>query len=317
MKKNIISTVFTLSVLMLLLSCVTSPGLKEYPTEFLVERIVSDKSLLVETGWLARKGNSSKLRIIDYGRKLQDYETGHIAGAVFVDRKTVWDKVNGIPGMLPSVETVVAELEKARIDNDSTVVIYDRIGGLWASRLFWALEYLGLKDVHILNGGWNKWFKERRPIQMGASIVPRGNLTVHLQPDLLSTKKWILDNLTNPGVQIIDTRSFMEYIGADVRAARGGHIPRAVNINWIFNLTSNDSKTFLPEKELTKLYESMEISKNKTIATYCQTGIRAAHTYFVFRLLGYPKVRVYDASWAEWGRDFGTPVITKSISSPK
>jgi thiosulfate/3-mercaptopyruvate sulfurtransferase len=317
MKKSIISIVFTLSVFVLLFSCATTLGLKKYPPESSAERVVPDTPLLVETGWLAEKANSSKLRIIDYGRKLQDYEKGHVPGAVFVDRKTVWDNVKGIPGMLPSVETMVAELEKAGLSNDNTVVIYDGSGGLWASRLFWALEYLGHKDVHILNGGWNKWLQEGRPIQMEASIAPRGDFTVYIQPDLLSTREWILENLTNPGVQIIDTRSPMEYTGADLRAARGGHIPGAVNINWILNLTPNDSKTFQPGKELTELYESMKISKNKTIVTLCQTGVRGAHTYFALRLLGYPKVRVYDGSWAEWGNDFGTPVIKKSISSPK
>ena len=281
------------------------------------DRVIPDKPLLVETRWLVEKDNTSKLRIIDYGRKLQDYEKGHITGAVFVDRKTAWDKVNGIPGMLPSIETMVAELEKAGISNDNTVVIYDSSGGLWASRLFWALEYLGHRDVHILNGGWNKWVQEKRAVRIASSVPPPGKFIPRIQYDLLATEDWIRGNLSNPDVQIIDTRSPKEYSGEDVRAARGGHIPTAVNINWIYNLKRDDSKTFLSEKELTELYDSMKISKNKTIVTHCQTGVRGAHTYFVLRLLGYPKVRVYDGSWAEWGNDWETPVISEMIDSPK
>jgi thiosulfate/3-mercaptopyruvate sulfurtransferase len=74
-------------------------------------------------------------------------------------------------------------------------------------------------------------------------------------------------------------------------------------------LKSDDSKTFAPEKELTELYDSQQNSKNKIVVTHCQTGVRGTHTYFVLRLLGYPRVRVYDGSWAEWGNDWESPVV--------
>ncbi len=316
MKKTFTYIVFILSVLLMLLSCATTPGLRKYPTQLSSERVAPDKSPLVETGWLAEIGNSSRLRIIDYGRNLQDYATGHITNAVFVDRRTVWDKVNGIPGMLPSVETMAEELEKAGISNDNKVVIYDSSGGLWASRLFWALEYLGHRDVHILNGGWNKWAHEKRAVQIEPFEPPRGKFIPRVQNDLLATEDWILGNLNNPDVQIIDTRSPKEYAGEDVRAVRGGHIPGAVNINWISNLKGDDSKTFAFEEELTKLYDSQKISKDKIIITHCQTGVRGAHTYFVLKLLGYANVRVYDGSWAEWGNNWETPIIRETIDSP-
>lgn len=317
MKKSFTSIAFALSVLMLFLSCATPPGSKKYPPKSAVEKAAAEKPLLVETEWLAGVSNSSKLRIIDYGRKQPDYQKGHIPGAVFVDRKTVWNKVNGIPGMLPSVETMVVELEKAGISNDNVVVIYDGSGGLWASRLFWALEYLGHTDVHILNGGWNKWVQEKRAVQASSHVPPRGKFIPHVQSDLLATADWIQGNLNNPDVRIVDARSPKEYAGEDVRAARGGHIPGAVNINWIFNLNTDDSKTFAPEAQLVELYDSQKISKDIVIVTHCQTGVRGAHTYFVLKLLGYSKVRLYDGSWTERGNNAGTPVITESISSPK
>lgn len=272
----------------------------------------SNLPLLVETGWLAENSSLSNLRIVDFRKTAQDYRAGHIPGAVFVERKTVWDKVDGIPGMLPAIETVVETLRKAGISNDNTVVIYDNMGGLWASRLFWALEYLGHRDVHLLNGGWNKWIHEGREVQMGVSVVPPGNFTAQVQPGLLATKEWILEVLGSPDVQVVDTRSPMEFTGQDVRAKRGGHIPGAININWVGNLRGGDSKTFLPEKELAKIYDSQEVPKDKVVVTHCQTGVRGAHTYFVLRLLGYPKVRLYDGSWAEWGNNPATPIATGS-----
>jgi len=317
MKKIYISIGLALLGVMLFFSCATAPELKKYPPKSVVERSVDKKPLLVETAWLAEKNNFPNIRIIEYGRKLQDYQKGHIAGAVFIDRKTVWNKVDGIQGMLPPIDTIVPEMEKAGISNDNVVVIYDNGEGLWASRLFWALEYLGHRDVHILNGGWNKWVQEKRAVQMASHVPTRGQFIPHVQHDLLATKDWLLMNLSNPDVKIIDARSPKEYAGEDVRAARGGHIPGSVNINWVSHLETDDSKTFLPKKELRRLYESINIYKNSAVVTLCQSGVRGAHTYFVLRFLEYPRVRLYDGSWAEWGNDWEAPLINEVIDSPK
>jgi thiosulfate/3-mercaptopyruvate sulfurtransferase len=316
MKRHLISIFRLLSVLAFLISCTKIPELREYKPKPVQTKEAFSAPLLVETKWLATKGSSSKLRLIDYGRRVKDYQTGHIPGAVFVDRKTVWNKVEGIPGMLPYVDTLAQELERAGISNDSMVVIYDNSSGLWASRLFWTLEFLGHRDVHILNGGWNKWVREKRAVQIASYLPARGKFIPHIQPHLLATEDWILENLSNTNLQMIDTRSPKEYTGEDVRSARGGHIPGAVNINWISNLKSDDSKTFALEEELAELYDSQKISKDRIIVTYCQTGVRGAHTYFVLKLLGYPNVRLYDGSWAEWGNNWKSPVVREAIDSP-
>jgi thiosulfate/3-mercaptopyruvate sulfurtransferase len=317
MKKYHISTIFIISLLALLFSCTTTPEFSEYQPKPAREKAAISGQLLFETEWIPAGGSYPNLRLIDFGRKGADYRAAHIPGAAFMDRQAVWNKVNGIPGMLPPVETMVAELEKAGVSNDSTVVIYDNNSGLWASRLFWALAYLGHEDIHILNGGWTKWIHENRAVQTASYLPPRGKFIPHIQPDLLATGNWILENLNNPELQIIDTRSLKEHAGEDVRAARGGHIPGAVNINWISNLKSDGSKTFAPKAKLTNLYDSRKISKDKIIVTHCQTGVRGTHTYFVLKHLGYPRVRVYDGSWAEWGNNIRTPVITEATGGRK
>jgi thiosulfate/3-mercaptopyruvate sulfurtransferase len=269
---------------------------------------------LVETGWLKKNMTRSHLRIIDFGRSIEDYKMGHIASALFVDRGLITTKIGEVPGMLAYVEKVVDVLENAGISNDSTVVIYDGFGGLWASRLFWALEYLGHEDVRLLNGGWNKWMNEGGKVSKKVAVAKKGSFVPQVHPERLATKDWVLENLKNTQVKILDVRSPLEYRGENVRSDRGGHIPDAVNINWIKNLTDDDDKVFLPSNELRTLYEEAGIMADKEIVTHCQTGIRAAHSYFTLRLLGYTKVRLYDGSWAEWGNDPETPIVSEKPS---
>jgi len=109
-------------------------------------------------------------------------------------------------------------------------------------------------------------------------------------------------------VVILDARSPAEYNGTDVRAKRGGHILGAVNIDWQLAISPDDLKVFKPAAELRRLFEAAGVTPDKEVITYCQTGVRSAHTLFVLRLLGYNRVRNYDGSWAEWGNNPELPI---------
>lgn len=278
-----------------------------FPSALFSVGVKEDLSPLVETEWLERNSVKARLRIVEIGRKPEAYDQGHIPGAVFVDRKVVWDKVGGVPGMMPAAESAAKSLEQLGIGSDTTVVIYDGSRGLWAARLYWALEYLGHEKVYVLNGGYAKWTAEGRAIGTDVPSYPRGTLVVTVDPEKKASKKWVLENLNNNDVKIVDTRSGKEYTGEDARADRGGHIPGSVHINWVLNVL--EGGTFLPADELAEMYDSKDVSKDKSVVTLCQTGVRGAHTYFVLRLLGYEDVKLYDGSWAEWGNAKDTPVI--------
>jgi thiosulfate/3-mercaptopyruvate sulfurtransferase len=107
----------------------------------------------------------------------------------------------------------------------------------------------------------------------------------------------------------VDARSPAEHAGSDRRAKRGGHIPGSVNIEWKRNLRLDWS--FKPLEELRAMYAARGVSPDKTVVTYCQTHHRAAHSYFVLRLLGYPRVVGYDRSWVEWGNRDDLPIESK------
>jgi thiosulfate/3-mercaptopyruvate sulfurtransferase len=265
-------------------------------------------SLLVQPEWLTERGEDPDLRILEIGRKLEDYDGGHIPNALYFNGQWIRTTVDGIPAMLPSVEEVVEKLESVGVSNSSTVVVYDSGSGLWATRLFWALEYLGHRDVKVLDRGLPGWVANGGELSSTVEEVQRGSFTLALQPDRLATKDWILENLEDDGVTFLDARSPQEHSGEDVRSARGGTIPGSVNVNWILNVTDDEQRAFLPIEELAEMYDSADVVKDDTVVTYCQVGMRAAHAYFALRLAGYEKVRMYDGSWVEWGNDENTPI---------
>ncbi|UCF96067.1 MAG: hypothetical protein JSV89_12875 [Spirochaetaceae bacterium] len=180
-----------------------------------------NKHLLLDTTQLDRLLNdeSIELAVVDFGRTRMDYLTGHIPGAVHVSRTAILTHMNGVPGMLPPVDQVQEVIEGAGIGNDTRVVIYDESGGLWASRLFWTLEYLGHDKVSLLDGGLSRWIEEGRALQGEEATNPRANFLVRIQSDKLADKEWLLRNLENPRVKVVDTRSPEEYTGVDKRAA--------------------------------------------------------------------------------------------------
>jgi len=264
--------------------------------------------LLVTTEWVAQHLSDRKVRLVDV-RPREAYNLGHIPHSIPFNIDDTFALRDGIPGKLPPIEQLEKRLSKLGITPETTVVIYDVSDGLWAARLFFVLDYLGHPDVRLLDGGWGKWVKEGRRVDRKLPRLRGAPFKVRPDPAKVATAEWILKNLKNPDVMIIDARSPAEYNGIDVRAFRGGHIPGAVNIDWINNLrvesaealSEAETKTFKPAAELKKVYERAGIMADREIVVYCQNLVRSAHTYFTLRLLGFPRVRGYDGSWAEWG----------------
>jgi thiosulfate/3-mercaptopyruvate sulfurtransferase len=110
-------------------------------------------------------------------------------------------------------------------------------------------------------------------------------------------------SLGKKNIVIVDARSREEYNGTEVRGARRGHIPTAVNIDWTYNI-GNDS--FKSKHELATIYS--KIPKSAQIITYCQGGYRAANAFLVLKMLGYKRVKMYLGSWGEWANRFDLPV---------
>ena len=261
--------------------------------------------LLAETNWLAQHLHEPNLRIVDL-RSAEAYRQGHIPGAVHLSWKALKDPGNEV--YVVPADALATLMGERGIGNEMTVVGYDDEGGLSAARLWWVLDYYGHPKAKVLNGGWNKWVKEKHPVTPDVPTPQPAPFAVRAGPNKICLVDELLGDLKRPKVVIVDARSASEYSGFDVRAKRGGHIPGAVNIDWTRNITNDDVKTFKPAAELQKMYEAAGVTKDKQIITHCHTGVRASHALFTLRLIGYHEVRNYDGSWQEWGNRPDLPI---------
>ena len=126
--------------------------------------------------------------------------------------------------------------------------------------------------------------------------------------DASQYKNYILTRLGDADVVFLDTRTPEEYRGVNLRAARGGHIPGAINFDWVKAIDREHNLRLKPPAELRRLLESEGVTADKEVIAYCQTHHRSSHTYVMMKSLGFPRIKGYPGAWSEWGNLPDTPV---------
>jgi thiosulfate/3-mercaptopyruvate sulfurtransferase len=243
------------------------------------------------------------LLVIDT-RSYPDYIKGHIPGAVnldFMQFHWIDSSKEGIKQFNTQMRLLLSNLGVAK---DKFVVFYDDISGSSSARGVWLLLYFSHERTAILNGGFQAWKNTGAETETKTNPFIHSNFLCVPNPKVLADIKLVSSATKKTNAfALVDARSKSEYEGSVVRASRAGHIPSAVNIDWMNNL--DDKGFFKDSARLREIYSG--IDKNAEVITYCQGGYRAANTFIVLKLLGYANVKMYLGSWGEWGNRLDVP----------
>ena len=272
--------------------------------------------LFISTDDVARRLREPKVRVVDCrftfdADAKKDYLAGHLPGAVHCD----WSRDLSAPPpasghpmyMLLGPKEFAAQMGRMGIGDDTFVIGYDAEGGHHAARLWLGLRRYGHDRMAVMEGGIQKWQRERRPVEPGEVTPPSATFTPRPREGVLASKEDVLGAVRTGDPWLLDVRRDSEFTGVEKRAARGGHIPGAVNILWKDAL--KDDWTLKDPDELEDMYTNAGFGPETSTITYCQAGVRAAFTNLVLAALGHDDVRTYDGSWEEWGNEADLPII--------
>jgi thiosulfate/3-mercaptopyruvate sulfurtransferase len=266
--------------------------------------------LLVDTAWLAQHLTDSNIRIVDM--RARGYGDGHIPEAIFLDNNWIRNP-KAPPTFLPTPQEFEALMSKLGISNNTRVIAYDERGGIYATRLWWILNYYGHSNVAVLDGGWVKWAAEQRATNTVAPTPAAASFTVRPGTVKVATADQVKAAINNPRMKLIDARTQGEIDGKDLRnIKRGGFIESSVPVYWEDTLDPV-TKAFKPASEIAKLYRDKGITANDNVLVYCQVGMRASHDLFTLALIGHDlnKLSNYYGAWEEWGNREDTPIKTR------
>ena len=290
------------------------------------------EGVLVSGDWLAANLGAEDLRVVDvrgkvlppgndprYIPKRQDYDAGHLPGAVFVDwTRDIVDPEDPVPIQVARPEAFAAKMTELGVGDGTLVVAYDDYNHAFAGRLAWALRFYGHEDVRILDGGWSRWVGEGRPTTREPSPTGKAPrpFTARERLGLRRTADQVQHALGDPGVLLIDARAPAQYEGTVTVAARGGHIPGARNVHYA-QLVDATSGNFLPREELARVFLQAGVDPQlpREIVVYCNGGVTCTVPLAALHMLGREDAAVYDGSWNEWGNDPGRPIET--VRQPK
>jgi thiosulfate/3-mercaptopyruvate sulfurtransferase len=280
---------------------------------------------LIDTASLARQLGDPGLVVLDCTTHLvpdpkttyrvvpgrADFEKGHIPGAQFVDvQGDVSDNSHRLRFMRPSAKAFAATMGRLGVGEGTRVVTYSTTTPQWATRVWWLLRTFGFDDAAVLDGGFQKWSREGRPLETGpAKPRPPAHFVVRAERPLMVGKDEVLKAIGNGAVCTLNALSAEQHAGTGGNTyGRVGRIKGSVNLPAA-HLLDPTTGAFLPADELRRRFEGVG-AFGKEVINYCGGGIAASADAFALVMLGHPNVKLYDASMSEWSNDPSLPMET-------
>jgi thiosulfate/3-mercaptopyruvate sulfurtransferase len=280
---------------------------------------MAEKSpFVVDPDWLAAHLKTPGLSVVDASWYLPaqrrdpkaEYEAAHIPGAIFFDQDLVVDPASTLPHTLPSPALFARFAGSMGISADDTIVVYDGPGLFSAPRVWWMFRIMGVAEVFVLDGGFDRWKAEGRPVTAEPTRIAPCVFHAEFDAERVVSFAEMRDIVASGSAQIADARPAGRFAAIDPEprpGVRGGHMPGAKNLPAV-SLSRNGE--LLPLDELRGVIAGAGLDPEKPIVTSCGSGVTAAVISFALYSLGHGNHRLYDGSWTEWGGHPDTPVVT-------
>ena len=278
-------------------------------------------TLLIDASELGPHIESENWAIVDCRFSLDDTERGrrdylkaHIPGAIYahLDRDLSGKVIPGKTGRhpLPEVESLAATLSAWGIDSDTQIVVYDDSTGGMAARFWWLLNWMGHRNVAVLDGGWMSWSQSGLPVRGGREFRKPKHFEPHEIAGAYVTAEHVQRYRLDPRFVILDARSGPRFRGeVELIDPVAGHIPGAISAPFEENLTPEGR--FLSPEILRRRFEKFIKSvPPENVICYCGSGVTAAHNIIAIAYAGLGTARLYAGSWSEWIADPARPIST-------
>jgi thiosulfate/3-mercaptopyruvate sulfurtransferase len=263
---------------------------------------------MINKEWLLERINNEDIRIADCRFALadpkkgrQEYDKGHIPGALFFDLEEDLSgpiSEHGGRHPLPNMDEFAKKLELAGIHENVPVIAYDQGEGPFAARFGWMLQYLGHENVFILDGGYRAWLEANLPVSVDAPAFQQAKFNINLKPELLATVEDVKSLVSGrvPNTVLIDSREQKRYLGLEEPIdKKAGRIPGAINKPWFEGLQNGYYLKVEDQKQ-----RFIDLNQDQNIIVYCGSGVTAAPNYLALKHAGFKKVKLYLGSFSDW-----------------
>ena len=247
------------------------------------------------------------------------FEAAHIPGADFLDLQGEFsDAGTQLRFMMPGLAQLEAAFGRHGISKGIRVVLYSIGSMMWATRFWWMLRSLGFEDAAVLDGGFDKWQAEGRPVESGpAKAYPAASFAAAPLAGFFIDKDAVLAALADRGTVIVNALGPQFHRGLEPsRYGRPGRIPQSVNVPAA-GLVDAKTRGFIGLADAAAKFAAQGVSKEKRVVCYCGGGISATIDLFLLHQLGYDSLTLYDGSMGEWAKDRSLPIETDAQADRK
>ena len=261
----------------------------------------------VSTGWLAEHLGDVRLTILDVQPNVHDYISEHIPGAVYMNEGLLRVPKGGMPAKYAPPKSIQAVFGRLGLWPSVPVVVYTGTGafkkwgdGLEQTMAAYTLARFGHDNVLVLDGGLDKWKKERRALTKKFPSVRTSNFPVKVRRSYFVEYGQFKRIKDKRSTILLDARPAAVYAGQGPWM-KPGHIPGAVNLPWADLMDDTNKRLLKPEPWIREKLGTMKITPDNLVICSCGTGREATNEFILFKwYLGYPKVKIYEGSFTEW-----------------